>query len=302
MSEQAFKSGFVAIIGRPNVGKSTLMNRLVGEKIAIMSDKAQTTRNRIQAIYTDENAQIIFIDTPGIHKPKNELDDYMDQTAYTALEDVDMVMMMVSATDPIGRGDLFIMDKIKNIATDKVLVANKIDGLSDQELAEYLASIPQKEQFSAILPLSALNGSGVEALFETLIATLPEGPQYYPEDQISDHPEYFVVSEMIREQVLQLTREEVPHSIAVTVDSMQKDEHDKVHIYANIIVERKSQKGIVIGKGGRVIKQIGVAARKEIEHLLGSKTYLELFVKVEKNWRNNKARLKEYGYDEKSNY
>lgn len=302
MPEETFKSGFVAIVGRPNVGKSTLMNRMVGEKIAIMSEKAQTTRNRIQAIYTDEQAQMIFIDTPGIHKPKNELDDYMDQTAYSALEDVDAIIMMVSAADAIGRGDTFVMDKIASIPTKKLLVVNKIDRITTAEQEAYLETIPNQTLFDAIIPLSAQTGDGVEQLFTLLIAALPEGPQYYPADQISDHPEYFVVSEMIREQVLTLTREEVPHSVAVTVDSMQKDEHDKVHIYANIIVERNSQKGIIIGKGGRVIKQIGVQARKEIENLLGSKTYLELFVKVEKNWRNNKARLKEFGYDEKSNY
>ncbi|MDO4680883.1 MAG: GTPase Era [Aerococcus sp.] len=302
MPEKPFKSGFVAIVGRPNVGKSTLMNRLVGEKIAIMSEKAQTTRNRIQAIYTDEDAQIIFIDTPGIHKPKNELDDYMDQTAYTALEDVDMILMMLNATEAIGPGDRFIMDKIAGLTMPKLLVVNKIDQLSSEDQAAYLKSIPKPDMFQQVLSLSALTGDGVDQLFQTLIEDLPEGPQYYPADQISDHPEYFVVSEMIREQVLQLTREEVPHSVAVTVDSMQRDEHDKVHIYANIIIERNSQKGIIIGKGGRVIKQIGVNARKEIEKLLGTKIYLELFVKVEKNWRNNKARLKEFGYSEKSNY
>ncbi|MCI5775692.1 MAG: GTPase Era [Aerococcus sp.] len=299
MSE-AFKSGFVAIVGRPNVGKSTLMNTLVGEKIAIMSDKAQTTRNRIQAIYTDKECQMIFIDTPGIHKPKNVLDDYMDQTAYGSLEEVDAVVMMVSAVDPIGPGDRFVMEKLASVHTPKILVVNKIDQTDKESLAAYLETIPNVSQFTEIVALSALTHAGVDDLFKSLKTHLPEGPQYYPEDQITDHPEYFVVSELIREQVLARTHDEVPHAIAVTVDSMQKDHIGKIHVYANIIVEHKSQKGIIIGKGGRSIKQIGINARREIERLLGEGIYLELFVKVEKNWRNNKARLREYGYDDKS--
>lgn len=297
-----FKSGFVAIVGRPNVGKSTLLNRVIGQKVAIMSDKPQTTRNKIQAVYTSDEEQIVFIDTPGIHKPKNKLDDFMDKHAYSALEDVDAILMLVSAVQPIGPGDRFIMEKIQMSKAPKFLIVNKIDSTTKEALQTYLSSIPNIELFDEIFPISALEGTGVNTLMQQLIRLLPEGPQYYPSDQITDHPEYFVVSEMIREQILQRTREEIPHSVAVTVDKMQKNENDKVHIYANIIVERKSQKGIIIGKGGDMLRQIGTSARREIEHLLGSKVYLELFVKVEKNWRDNQNLLREYGYDNKSDY
>jgi len=293
---KTFKSGFVAIVGRPNVGKSTFMNYVLGQKIAIMSDKAQTTRNKIQGVYTKEDAQIVFLDTPGIHKPKHELGEFMVKSAYSALKEVDAVLFMVNASEKRGPGDDFIIEKLKGIKTPIFLVLNKIDLVTPEVLLERVESYKDALDFAGVFPISVLQGNNVNELMEGLINALPEGPQYYPADQITDHPEYFVVSELIREKILQLTQEEIPHSVAVTVDKMQKDEFDKVHVYANIIVERKSQKGIIIGKGGRLLKEIGTRARRDIQQLLGNKVYLELWVKVEKDWRKRKSNLQEYGY------
>ena len=279
MSKQ-FKSGFVAIVGRPNVGKSTFMNYVLGQKIAIMSDKAQTTRNKIQGVYTNQDCQIVFLDTPGIHKPKHELGNFMVESAYSALKEVDAVLFMVNAAEKRGPGDDFIIEKLKKIKTPVFLVLNKIDLISPDELLDRVESYQETIPFAGIIPISVLQGNNVQELMTTLTNHLPEGPQYYPSDQITDHPEYFVVSELIREKILHLTKEEIPHSVAVTVDKMQKDEFDKVHVYANIIVERPTQKGIIIGKGGKLLKEIGVRARKDIEQLLGNKVYLELWVKV----------------------
>lgn len=291
-----FNSGFVAIVGRPNVGKSTFMNYVLGQKIAIMSDKAQTTRNKIQGVYTKDDAQIVFLDTPGIHKPKHELGEFMVKSAYSALKEVDAVLFMVNVSEKRGPGDDFIIKKLKGIKTPIFLVLNKIDLVTPEVLLERVESYKDALDFAGVFPISVLQGNNVNELMEGLINALPEGPQYYPADQITDHPEYFVVSELIREKILQLTQEEIPHSVAVTVDKMQKDEFDKVHVYANIIVERKSQKGIIIGKGGRLLKEIGTRARRDIQQLLGNKVYLELWVKVEKDWRKRKSNLQEYGY------
>ena len=291
-----FKSGFVAIVGRPNVGKSTFMNYVLGQKIAIMSDKAQTTRNKIQGVYTKDDAQIVFLDTPGIHKPKHELGEFMVKSAYSALKEVDAVLFMVNVSEKRGPGDDFIIEKLKGIKTPIFLVLNKIDLVTPEVLLERVESYKDALDFAGVFPISVLQGNNVNELMEGLINALPEGPQYYPADQITDHPEYFVVSELIREKILQLTQEEIPHSVAETVDKMQKDEFDKVHVYANIIVERKSQKGIIIGKGGRLLKEIGTRARRDIQQLLGNKVYLELWVKVEKDWRKRKSNLQEYGY------
>lgn len=291
-----FKSGFVAIVGRPNVGKSTFMNYVLGQKIAIMSDKAQTTRNKIQGVYTKDDAQIVFLDTPGIHKPKHELGEFMVKSAYSALKEVDAVLFMVNVSEKRGPGDDFIIEKLKGIKTPIFLVLNMIDLVTPEVLLERVESYKDALDFAGVFPISVLQGNNVNELMEGLINALPEGPQYYPADQITDHPEYFVVSELIREKILQLTQEEIPHSVAVTVDKMQKDEFDKVHVYANIIVERKSQKGIIIGKGGRLLKEIGTRARRDIQQLLGNKVYLELWVKVEKDWRKRKSNLQEYGY------
>lgn len=295
MSKQ-FKSGFVAIVGRPNVGKSTFMNYVLGQKIAIMSDKAQTTRNKIQGVYTNQDCQIVFLDTPGIHKPKHELGNFMVESAYSALKEVDAVLFMVNAAEKRGPGDDFIIEKLKKIKTPVFLVLNKIDLISPDELLDRVESYQETIPFAGIIPISVLQGNNVQELMTTLMNHLPEGPQYYPSDQITDHPEYFVVSELIREKILHLTKEEIPHSVAVTVDKMQKDEFGKVHVYANIIVERPTQKGIIIGKGGKLLKEIGVRARKDIEQLLGNKVYLELWVKVEKDWRKKKSHLQDFGY------
>ncbi|MGG5358856.1 MULTISPECIES: GTPase Era [unclassified Enterococcus] len=290
------KSGFVAIVGRPNVGKSTLLNRIVGQKIAIMSDKAQTTRNKIQGVYTEKDAQLIFIDTPGIHKPKHRLGDFMVETAYSALREVDAVLFMISADQKRGRGDDFIIERLKNVDSPVYLVINKIDKVHPDDLLGIIEDYSSQMDFAQVVPISATEGNNVERLMSTLIDEMPEGPQYFPDDQVTDHPEYFIVSELIREKVLFLTRDEVPHSVAVVVDSMKRNENNKVQIEATIIVERDSQKGIIIGKGGKMLKQIGTKARLDIEHLLGDKVFLELWVKVQKDWRDKRTYLQDYGY------
>lgn len=290
------KSGFVAIVGRPNVGKSTLLNRIVGQKIAIMSDKAQTTRNKIQGVYTTDDAQLIFIDTPGIHKPKHRLGDFMVETAYSALREVDAVLFMIAADEKRGKGDDFIIERLKTVDSPVYLVINKIDKVHPDELLGIIDDYRQQLSFKEIIPISAIEGNNFETLMGTLVEQMPTGPQYFPDDQITDHPEYFIVSELIREKVLLLTRDEVPHSVAVVVDSMKRNENDKVHIQATIIVERDSQKGIIIGKGGKMLKDIGTKARREIELLLGDKVFLELWVKVQKDWRDKQTYLTDYGY------
>ncbi|WP_213357078.1 GTPase Era [Enterococcus casseliflavus] len=290
------KSGFVAIVGRPNVGKSTLLNRVVGQKIAIMSDKAQTTRNKIQGVYTTDDAQLIFIDTPGIHKPKHRLGDFMVETAYSALREVDVTLFMISADQKRGKGDDFIIERLRQSQTPVFLVINKIDKVHPDALLAIIEDYSSQMDFAEIVPISATEGNNFETLMKLLIDEMPEGPQYFPEDQITDHPEYFIVSELVREKVLLLTRDEVPHSVAVVVDSMKRDHNDKVHIQATIIVERDSQKGIIIGKGGKMLKQIGTKARLDIEHLLNDKVFLELWVKVQKDWRDKQTFLTDYGY------
>ncbi|MEB6086099.1 GTPase Era [Enterococcus casseliflavus] len=290
------KSGFVAIVGRPNVGKSTLLNRVVGQKIAIMSDKAQTTRNKIQGVYTTDDAQLIFIDTPGIHKPKHRLGDFMVETAYSALREVDVTLFMISADQKRGKGDDFIIERLRQSQTPVFLVINKIDKVHPDALLAIIEDYSSQMDFAEIVPISATEGNNFETLMKLLIDEMPEGPQYFPEDQITDHPEYFIVSELVREKVLLLTRDEVPHSVAVVVDSMKRDHNDKVHIQATIIVERDSQKGIIIGKGGKMLKQIGTKARLDIEHLLDDKVFLELWVKVQKDWRDKHTFLTDYGY------
>ncbi|KAF1295821.1 GTPase Era [Enterococcus sp. JM4C] len=290
------KSGFVAIVGRPNVGKSTLLNRIVGQKIAIMSDKAQTTRNKIQGVYTTTDTQMVFIDTPGIHKPKHRLGDFMVEAAYSALREVDAVLFMISADEKRGRGDDFIIERLKNVSSPVFLLINKIDKVHPDRLLGIIEDYTSQMDFTEIVPISAAEGNNVDRLMDILVDRMPEGPQYFPDDQVTDHPEYFIVSELIREKVLELTRDEVPHSVAVVVDKMQRDENDKVRILATIIVERDSQKGIVIGKGGKMLKQIGTKARKDIEVLLGDKVFLEVWVKVQKNWRDKQTYLQDFGY------
>ncbi|MDS3969558.1 GTPase Era [Staphylococcus epidermidis] len=292
------KSGFVSIIGRPNVGKSTFVNRVIGHKIAIMSDKAQTTRNKIQGVMTRDDAQIIFIDTPGIHKPKHKLGDYMMRVAKNTLSEIDAIMFMVNVNEDIGRGDEYIMEMLKNVKTPIFLVLNKIDLVHPDTLMPKIEQYQSYMDFTDIIPVSALEGLNVDHFIDVLKSFLPEGPKYYPDNQISDHPEQFVVSEIIREKILHLTSEEIPHAIGVNVDRMIKEDEDRVRIEATIYVERDSQKGIVIGKGGKKLKEVGKRARRDIEMLLGSKVYLELWVKVQRDWRNKVNFIRQIGYVE----
>ena len=285
-----YKSGFVALIGRPNVGKSTLLNFLVGQKVAIMSPQPQTTRSKISGIYTDDQEQIVFIDTPGIHKPKNKLDDFMDKSSYSALDEVDVVLFMVEP-EPAGKGDQYIAELLKKIKKPVLLVINKIDKVHPDKLLSIIDSYKNLGDFAEIVPISASQGNNVSELIKTIAKYLPEGPQFYDADQLTDRPEYFIVAELIREQVLKLTHEEVPHATAVVVDRMRDHEGGKLQIEATIYVERPGQKGIIIGKKGQMLKQIGIAARQEIEALLGEKVNLRLWVKVQKNWRSDPAFL-----------
>lgn len=295
-----FKSGFVAILGRPNVGKSTFLNYVMGQKIAIMSDKAQTTRNKIMGIYTTDKEQIVFIDTPGIHKPKTALGDFMVESAYSTLREVDTVLFMVPADEKRGKGDDMIMERLKQANVPVILVVNKIDKVHPDQVLEQIDDFRHQMDFKEIVPISATQGNNVNRLMEILKENLDEGFQYFPADQITDHPERFLVSEMIREKVLLLTREEIPHSVAVVIESMKRDElTDKVHIRATIMVERDSQKGIIIGKQGAMLKKIGSMARRDIELMLGDKVFLEIWVKVKKNWRDKKLDLADFGYNKK---
>jgi GTP-binding protein Era len=299
MSREGYKSGFVSIIGRPNVGKSTFLNRVIGQKIAIMSDKPQTTRNKIQGVYTTDDAQIIFIDTPGIHKPKHKLGDFMMKVAENALKEVDLILFMINAEEGFGRGDAFIIERLKKINTPVFLVINKIDQVHPDDLLPLIEQYKSLHEFAEIVPISALQGNNVETLIEQIKKYLPEGPQYYPADQVTDHPERFIIAELIREKALHLTREEVPHSIAVVIDAIERrQDSSTVYVSATIIVERDSQKGIIIGKQGRMLKEIGQRARVDIEALLGSKVFLELWVKVQKDWRNKLSQLRDFGFRE----
>lgn len=294
--KRAFRSGFVAIVGRPNVGKSTLMNRVIGQKIAIMSDKPQTTRNKIHGVYTSDDMQIVFLDTPGIHKPQSKLGNYMLQTAASALQEVEAVLFLVDASEGLGGGDRFIIEQLQKVQTPVFLIMNKIDKIEPEALLPLIVQYKDLYKFAEIIPISALQGNNVEALMEQLSRYLPEGPQYYPADQITDHPEQFVCAELIREKILHLTREEVPHSIAVTIEDMRVQDNGVVYIGAVIFVERDSQKGIIIGKRGQLLKEVGKLARADIEALLGSRIFLELWVKVKKDWRNQERVLKDLGF------
>lgn len=297
--EQEFKSGFISIIGRPNVGKSTFLNRVIGQKIAIMSDKPQTTRNKIQGVLTLPDAQMIFIDTPGIHKPKHRLGDFMMKVAQNTLKEVDLILFMVNAEEGFGRGEEFILEKFENVKTPVFLVINKIDQVHPDQVLPIIDSYKEKYSFKEIVPISALQGNNVEGLLDQIKGYLPTGPQYYPADQVTDHPERFIITEMVREKVLHLTREEIPHSIAVVLEKMERrEDKDVINVMATIIVERDSQKGIVIGKQGQLLKEIGKRARVDIENLLGSKVFLELWVKVQKDWRNRSSQLRDLGFRE----
>ncbi|MEQ6375873.1 GTPase Era [Bacillaceae bacterium S4-13-56] len=299
MTEPTFRSGFIAIVGRPNVGKSTFMNRVVGQKIAIMSDKPQTTRNKIQGVLTEQDAQFVFMDTPGIHKPKHKLGDFMVKVAENSLNEVDVILFMVNVKEGYGRGDEYIIEKLKNVSSPVVLVLNKIDQIHPDELLPLIDRYQKELNFADIVPISALEGNNVENLLGVVKSYLPEGPKYYPDDQVTDHPERFIIAELIREKVLHLTREEIPHSIAVVIDQISsRPDGRTIDVQATIIVERSSQKGIVIGKQGKMLKEIGTRARQDIEQLLGNHVFLELWVKVQKDWRNRMNQLQELGFRE----
>lgn len=293
-----FKSGFVALLGKPNVGKSTLLNYLVGQKVAIMSPKAQTTRNKISGIYTSDKMQVVFIDTPGIHKPENKLDNYMDEASFSALNDVDCVLFMVEPTKTQGE-DKYIIEKLAKCQAPVFLVINKIDQVHPDSLLPIIASYQKLGKFAETIPLSAKQGINVNDLLQTLASYLPQGPQYYDPDQVTDRPEYFIVAELIREQILRLTQQEVPHATAVAVDDMSRFAGGKRQVEATIYVEKSGQKGIIIGHRGQKLKEIGIAARQEIEKLLGEKINLRLWVKVQKNWRSDPIFLRRIGYDRK---
>lgn len=297
MTNTTYKSGFAALIGRPNVGKSTLMNEVIGEKIAIMSDKPQTTRNRIQGIHTTEEAQIVFVDTPGIHKPKHKLGEYMTTVAQQTLNDVDVILFLVDAEQGYGRGDQFIMDRLQDVATPVFLVLNKIDLVHPDDLLPLIEFYREQYDFAEIVPISALQGNNVDRLTDVITGYFAEGPQYYPDDEVTDHPEQFIAAEFIREKVLQLTREEIPHSIAVDLEQLAyREDTDVVYMGAVIVVERSSQKGIIIGKQGQMLREIGRLARQDIEALFGSRVYLDLWVKVQKDWRNRSQLLHDFGF------
>ena len=292
------KSGFVALVGRPNVGKSTLMNFLVGQKVAITSNKPQTTRNKISGIYTTDDMQVVFVDTPGIFKPHLELDDYMDKASLSSLKDVDLILFMVEP-EKMGRGDEYIIEQLKKVNVPILLLINKVDQVNPNELLPIIDEYHKLDVFKEFLPISATQGIGIADLIEVLREYLPEGPDYYDPEQITDRPEYFMVAELIREQILKLTAEEVPHAAAVWVERMNQHENNKLQIEATIYVEKSGQKGIIIGKGGAMLKQIGIKSRKQIEELLGEKVNLKLWVKVQRNWRSDPRFLKQIGYNSK---
>lgn len=293
-----FKSGFVAVVGRPNVGKSTLLNSLVKQKVAIVSDKPQTTRNTIRAVLTLPDAQIVFIDTPGIHRPLHKLGEYMVKTAKATLAEVDLICFLVDITK-WSKQDEEIAGLLQNVDTPVFLIANKADLAGEQEQEEFCVEMKAKyPSFAEVMAVSAQEGTGLDALVQAIADYLPEGPKFYPDDWVTDHPERFVMAELIREQILHLTEEEIPHSVAVYVEQVEaRPEKDIVVVRANIYVERDSQKGIIIGKNGAMLKKIGTGARTQIEALLGSKVYLELWVKVKKDWRNKDGSLAEFGYN-----
>ena len=298
MNEKKFCSGFAAVVGRPNVGKSTLINKLIGEKLVIMSDKPQTTRNRIMCVLTKEDFQIIFIDTPGIHKPKHKLGEYMVKAATGALDEVNVIVFVVDATEKKGSGDEFIMKRLAGRDTKVILVVNKIDKVENKkDLLPIIKSYTDEMEFTAVVPISALRETDFSQLVNEVAQHLLPGPKYFPDDMVTDQPERLIAAELIREKILQATRDEIPHSVAVEVEEMKLRENQDIYMRAVVYVERDSQKGIVIGAGGKLLKKIGQQARGDIEALLGNKTYLDLWVKVKADWRNKGRSLKELGFD-----
>jgi GTPase len=295
--EESRRSGFVTLVGRPNSGKSTLLNQLVGEKISIVTDKPQTTRNIIRGIVTRPEGQIVFLDTPGVHKPIHKMNSLMMESVRAAMSEVDVLALLVDATEPFGKGDQFTLDLIKPIGVPKVLLLNKIDRIKKQDLLPLIERYSKLGQFKEVLPISALKRDNVDRLLDILLKLLPVGPYYYPEDQLTDRQERTLVAEIVREKVIELTREELPYSVAVGIDRFEEGT-TLSRIYATIHVDRENQKGIVIGKGGQLLKAIGTAARLDIEKLLGQKVFLELRVKVSPGWRDNDQALKSFGLGE----
>ncbi len=296
MAKEEFKSGFAVLVGRPNVGKSTLLNSLVGQKVAIVSDKPQTTRHKIQAVLTQENAQIVFLDTPGIHKPKHKLGEYLVQVALRTMREVDIVLFLVEAGSPPGVGDKYIIRLLAGLSIPVILIINKIDLASRAELLHLIDSYRVQFGFAEIVPVSALTGENLNRLLTVLVSYLPTGPKYYPDDITVDKPERFVMAELIREKIICLTNQEVPHSVAVVVEEVEKQSNDVVTVRAIIYTEKESQKGILIGKGGQMLKKAGQLAREEMESLFGSRIFLDLWVKVKPDWRNREAYLRSFGY------
>ena len=294
----AYKSGFATLIGRPNVGKSTLMNRLIGQKIAITSNRPQTTRNRIQTVLTTEEGQIVFLDTPGIHKAKNKLGEYMVNVAERTMEDVDVILWLVEPTDYIGAGERHIIEQLKKTKTPVILVINKIDTVKKDALFAFIDTYRKELDFQEIVPVSALKGNNTDELVKCIFKYLPYGPAFYDEDTITDQPMRQIVAELIREKALRLLEDEIPHGIAVSIESM-KEKGKICHIDATIVCERESHKGIIIGKGGAMLKKIGSTARPEMEDLLEMQVNLQLWVKVKKDWRDSDFLLKNFGYDPK---
>lgn len=293
---QKHRSGFVTLVGRPNVGKSTLLNNIIGQKVSIISDKIQTTRTLVQGILSDEDSQIIFIDTPGIHKPKHRLGDYMVDVSLQTLADVDIVLFMVNATEGYGKGDQFILDKLNKIDKPIFLIINKVDQIHPDALFPIIEQYKDTCKFEEIIPISALNGNNVDKLLQLLKEHLIVGPKYFDENQVTDKTDRFIISELIREKVLTYTEEEVPHSINVLIEDVTRNDQDKLQIQASIIVERESQKGILIGKKGSMLKRIGQSARRDIEQFLDEKIFLDLWIKVKKDWRNKPSLLTQYGF------
>ena len=292
-----FKSGFVALVGRPNVGKSTLMNHLIGQKIAITSEKPQTTRNRIQTVYTDKRGQIIFLDTPGIHKAKNKLGQYMVNVAEGTLNEVDVIMWLVEPTTYIGAGEQHIAELLSKVKTPVILAINKIDTVKDEEIiAKAIDTYKNVCPFAEIVPVSALRNQNTDKMTELLFQYLPYGPQYYDEDTVTDQPMRQIAAELIREKALRLLQDEIPHGIAVTIEQMKERDNGIFDIEATIVCERDSHKGIIIGKGGAMLKRIGSEARKEIESMMDTQVNLQLWVKVRKEWRDSELYMKNYGY------
>ena len=296
MKEKQHKSGFIAVIGRPNVGKSTLINSLIGQKIAIMSDKPQTTRNRILCILTRPEAQIVFLDTPGIHKPKHKRGEYMVKAAEGTLKEVDAIFFVVDATEKMGPGEYYILERLQATAKPVILVVNKLDLIEKEQVLPIISHYTDKYPFVGVVPISAKEETNLDALIEEVEKYLPEGPQYYPEDMVTDQPERLIVAELVREKALQLTRDEVPHAIAVDVDEMKARDNGDTYIRATIYVERDSQKGILIGAKGSMLKEIGRLARADIEMLLGTRVFLDLWVKVKKDWRDRDSVLRGFGF------